>query len=128
MLLFFILLLAGCSSPPTVSRETANAEGWAWGLNVDSGAIVCEKGITAQKIGFKPKGSKSTYPLSSNALAEAMTRGSESNYSLTSLREIWDGQTPFLPFLNAAWRACGHAQGASEYEIETLLDDNYQPR
>ena len=121
-----VLLLGSCSTGPMLSQAQASQEGWAWGLKVQSGSVTCDKGVSGPEIGFIPSGSKVDYALSSNATADARVRPSDSRFTYAQLGDIWDGTSPFRPFLDAAWRSCGYNGGASDYEVYNVMGNGYQ--
>jgi len=108
-----------------LSRDDALEDGWTWGLTVKSGSVTCDKGISEPMIGFTPTDSEVTYALSSNAVADARAVG-DSKFTYAQLGDIWDGRSPFRPFLDAAWRACGWEDGAPDYEARTVMGNAYQ--
>lgn len=123
------LLLSSCGEAgDTLSKETASEQGWPWGLSVDAGTVTCDKGISSAQIGFRAEGSGTTHALSSNAIADARARPGSTDFVYAQLGDIWDGTSPFRPFLNAAWRRCGYQDGAPEHEARQVMGNAYQPR
>lgn len=122
--LMLLVLVGGCSSGPSLSRSDAEAEGWVWGLTVDSGTMVCESGIAEPAIGFRPDGSDLVYALTEDAVADAQVV-QDSEFTAGQLGDIWDGVKPFRPFLSAAWKACDWDYG-SDRDAEIVMGNSYQ--
>ncbi|MDR3107609.1 MAG: hypothetical protein LBU05_05370 [Bifidobacteriaceae bacterium] len=113
------LVFHACKPEPSLNSEDASTEGWEWPLNVGSGRVHCERGISGQEIGFKPNGASDYIPLSRNAWA-ARKAGTDDKYN-ARLATYWtDRSLPIKPFVEAVWAKCGEHY-LSDYEIDTIL-------